>query len=91
MINKFFNWLLISSENPSQGALLMKGLTSLGVVQLLFSTVLPSLGVHVAWDLSSVGDSLYNITFALLTAISAGVALVGGVRKLWNTFALPHT
>lgn len=92
MLNKIFakshillNWLVISSSDPQAVAMTAKGLMSLGAVQAIFG-MLPFLGFHPTFDLNSLGDQIYAITYGTLTAVSGIMLVVGGLRKVWNYF-----
>lgn len=89
MINKILNWILLSSQSPSEAALTAKGLLSFGVVQVVFNNLLPLLGVHPSFDLNTLGDAIYSVVFSVLNLVSAAAALMGIVRKVWYTFFVP--
>ncbi len=85
MLNKFFNWLVKSSADPSQVALTVKGLVSLGVVQGIFA-LLPSIGLHPTFSLDTLGNAVYSLIDGVLSLVAAIVSLVGIVRKVILTF-----
>lgn len=80
----FWNWLVRSSADPQSVGMTVKGLTTLGAVQFLFS-VLGMFGIHPSFDLNSLGDALYTVTYGGLTLVAAIVAFLGALRKAWNT------
>lgn len=88
MIKTFLKWLFQSSENPSQIALTLKGVIVAAIPWIV--TVAGFFHVQVAsTDIASIGNSIVILVQASLTAIGAGIAIYGFVRKLINTFAIP--
>ena len=88
MFKKFITWLVSSSENPSQMALTVKGLIVMGIPWIVtiagfFHVMVPSA------DLATVGNSVVILVQATLTAIGAGIAIYGFIRKLINTYFIP--
>lgn len=76
--NKFWNWLVVSSEDPTKVAATVKG--ALGVlISLLAFTA------HGA-SFADVPDQVYTIVVDLFATISSAIALAGLVRKLINSF-----
>lgn len=72
--NKFWNWLVTSSSDPTQVALTVKGWVS---------TIIPvALIVIHNPNLSSLPDQIYSIIIAAFGVVSAAVTLYGLVRKL---------
>ena len=76
----FWNWLVVSSSNPSQVALTVKGVFSLAVVQGVFA-LLPSVGIHPSFSLSDVQGGAYSLAYTGLTAVAGVVTFYGVVRK----------
>ncbi len=88
ILNKFFDWLLKSSSDPSEVALTAKGLVGLGIVQGVFA-LLPSVGIHPSFDLNTLGDVIYSVVNAVLTAIAGIATLIGVIRKVYLTLQTP--
>tara|TARA_R110000868_G_scaffold175724_3_gene412912 strand:- start:1620 stop:1895 length:276 start_codon:yes stop_codon:yes gene_type:complete len=77
-MEKFFKWLVLSSDNPKEVALTIKGITMMFIPSLI--GFLGDLGLNIAQS-----DVVFYITLAT-SSIGAALTLVGLVRKLINTF-----
>jgi hypothetical protein len=77
-MNQFFKWLVLSSENPKEVALTIKG-----IVMMFVPALIGFLG-DMGLDLAQI-DVVFYITLAT-SCIGAALTLVGLVRKLINTF-----
>lgn len=80
----FWNWLVVSSSDPTQVALTVKGLTSLGITQAVFA-MLPLLGLHPSFDLNTLGDQLYTLVYGGLVAVSTVVTVYAAFMKVYRT------
>jgi len=76
--NKFWNWLIVSSEDPTKVAATVKG--AMGVL-----VVLLSLHFHGA-SFADLPDQVYTVVVDAFGVFSSIVALAGLVRKLINSF-----
>jgi hypothetical protein len=76
-MNKFFDWLIKSSANPTEVALTAKGLVS-AVVPLLLTFI------HNP-NFSSLPDSAYTLVVAFFTVYSALAVFFGLARKIYLT------
>lgn len=73
-MNKFWNWLVKSSADPTSVALTAKG---------LISTVIPVLMVFVHNpNLNNLPDEIYSLVIGLFGAYSAIAIVIGIVRKI---------
>jgi len=81
---KFWIWLVVSSGDPSQVALTVKGFFSLTVVQAIFN-ILPVFGIHPAFTLDVLGTDAYSAVFSILTVLSSLVTAYGAIIKVWKT------
>jgi hypothetical protein len=79
--SRFWNWLVVSSSDPSKVALTVKGLTGTAVGLLAFVVHGP--------DLSSVPADVYTVILDAFTLFSALLATIGAIRKVWNTIFPP--
>lgn len=87
-MEKFWNWLVTSSANPSEIALTVKG--GLGVVVTIVLAISPILHLHVGSDqLNAVVDLIVQIAVVGAGVISA-IATIGGLaRKIFLTLKSP--
>ncbi len=76
--NKFWTWLVVSSSNPEEVALTVKGWMSAIVPVLLFVIHNP--------NLNSLPDGVYAVVIALLAIVSAVVTAYGIIIKIIRTF-----
>ncbi len=77
-MNKFFKWIVLSSEDPKQVALTIRGIIVLSIPTII--GLLGDAGIHVM-----EGDVMQYV--AIVTALlGAFLAIVGLVRKLLNHF-----
>lgn len=80
---KFWVWLVVSSADPTQVATTVQGLFSMAIVQAIFTTVLPLIGVHPTFTLNVLGTDAYSFVYSALSIISALVTAYGAIRKIW--------
>lgn len=75
--SKLWNWLVVSSADPTQVALTVKGWVA---------TIIPAamLVIHNP-NLSDLPNDVYSFIMAALVVVSALVTLWGFVRKIVNT------
>jgi hypothetical protein len=76
--SKFWNWLVVSSEDPTKVAATVKG--AAGVLVTLLA-----LTIHGP-DFSSIPSDVYTFVIDAFGVFSAALALVGIGRKIYNTF-----
>jgi hypothetical protein len=89
--SKFWNWIVTSSQDPSQVALTVQGFFSLGVIESVFA-LLPTFGIHPSFTLNNLGDCVAGAVQATLTLVAAVTALYGAIRKVYLTInAKPST
>jgi hypothetical protein len=81
--NKFWNWLVVSSEDPTKVAATVKGAIGVLVTLLAF-------GAHGA-SFADVPDQVYTIVVDAFGVVSSAIALAGLGRKLINTVKPPST
>lgn len=78
MIQKFWNWLVLSSADPTQPALTVKGIVS---------TIVPILMVFVHNpNLNDLPDEVYSVIIALFGMYSAFAVAFGLFRKIYISF-----
>lgn len=77
-MNKFFKWLVLSSDNPKEVAMTIKGIVIMFIPSLI--GFLGDMGLQVAES-----DVVFYVTLAV-SSIGAALTVVGLVRKLINTF-----
>jgi hypothetical protein len=83
-LNTLARWIVVSSADPSQVALTIKG----GLVFLVPAAMALSglTHINVGQDqLNMLIDGLASVVQAVLTVVSAVMVFVGMVRKLWIT------
>lgn len=85
---KFWNWLVVSSSDPSSVALTVKGVFSLAVVQGIFA-LLPLVGIHPTFSLTDLSDGASNLVYTGLTTIAGAVSVYGLIRKGIMTLKAP--
>ena len=77
--NKFWNWLVVSSEDPTKVAATVKGAAGVLVSLLAFH-------FHGA-NFNDLPDEVYTVVVDVLAAFSSAVAALGLLRKIFNSFA----
>lgn len=94
MIKKIFanshaiwNWIVVSSADPTQVALTVKGLI-VGIPAIALQ-ILPLLGFHPGFDLNSLGDGAYSVVLTFFTLVGGGMAFFGAVRKFYLLLVTP--
>ena len=78
-MQKFITWLVVSSENPENISLTVKGILLMAVPITL--TLLSQFGVHFA------EDQALQFVSSSVTVLASVLSLVGLIRKLINTFS----
>ena len=78
MIQKFFNWIVLSSENPQQAGATIQGALLSVVVYIIAGANFLNFNV-------SEGD-VEGIIFLVSSLATALLTVFGLVRKLYNTF-----
>ena len=81
--SKFTNWLVQSSSDPEKVSMMVKGIL-VGIIPFLMQ-FLPLIGIKLSPDLVNIPDFVYGVVFYGLTAIGAVIAVMGFLRKIWNT------
>ncbi len=81
-ISSAWNWVVFSSADPAKLSLTVKGYGSLAIVNIIFSTVLPALGFHPAFDLNTFADGVSSVVFYGASAITFIAGTIGAFRKL---------
>jgi hypothetical protein len=76
----FFNWLVVSSVDPSSVALSIQGIFSMTIVQTLFG-LLPVIGIHPTFTLSMLSFGVTNAIYTVATIVTSLVTLYGLFRK----------
>lgn len=88
MFKKIVLWFVQSSENPSQMALTLKG-----IIITIIPWIITALGIfHVSvnsTDVANIGNSIITLVQATLTAVGAGIAVYGFIRKIINSGFIP--
>lgn len=77
-MNKFFKWLVLSSENPKEIALTIRGIIVVaipGIVELLNEA-----GVHI------LEGEIAHYVIMITALFGAVLTVIGLIRKLYNTF-----
>ena len=82
-MSRAIEWLINSSADPTKYSLAVKGVVAIAIPYLL--TFLPLIGVQLSPDFANLPDMLYGVVFYGLTIIGSISAIVGFVRKIWNT------
>ena len=80
--SKSWNWLVVSSEDPTKVAATVKGIAGAAVI---FFAYFFAYFLHSP-NLNDVPDQVYTITTSAFGIFSGAIALAGLVRKLINTF-----
>lgn len=86
--NGFWNWLVVSSADPTNVALTVKGVITAIIPYAM--TYLPYLGVHVSLNVATLSNAAYTTVFAFFAVSSAAMTLYGAVRKLVITIEGIH-
>jgi hypothetical protein len=77
---KFWNWLVVSSVDPSSVALSIQGIFSMTIVQTLFG-LLPVIGIHPTFTLSTLNLDVTNTIYSIATIVTSLVTLYALLRK----------
>lgn len=85
MFKNFINWLIVSSENPSQLALTVKGAIIFAIPTIVgfFGLFHLELG---GGDLTNLANSIGVIVESALTLVGAAIFVYGLARKILNGF-----
>lgn len=84
MFNTIVRWIVLSSENPTEASLTIKGFL-LGVLPVLMA-VAGIAHFNVGQDqLSAIFDTVAAIVQVALSIVAAVMTGWGLLRKLWNT------
>ena len=78
--SKFWNWLIVSSVDPSSVALSIQGIFSLSIVQTLFG-LLPVIGIHPTFTLAMLSSGVSSAIYTISTIVTSLVTLYGLFRK----------
>jgi hypothetical protein len=76
----FWNWLVVSSVDPSSVALSIQGIFSMTIVQTLFG-LLPMIGIHPAFTLAMLSSGVTSAIYTIATIVTSLVTLYGLLRK----------
>lgn len=77
---KFWNWLVVSSVDPSSVALSIQGILSMTIVQTLFG-LLPMIGIHPTFTLAGLSSGITSAIYTIATLVTSLVTLYGLFRK----------
>ncbi len=84
MLKKIWNWLVMSSANPNEMALTVKGF--LGTLASILLLVSPIVHLHINdAQTTAITDMIIQIVLALCAVISALSGIMGFVRKIYLT------
>lgn len=84
-MQKFWNWLVLSSADPSQAALTAKGMITFAIPVLMY--LVPIFHFHVTPDnLNTLPGTIYDLVFWVFTTAASLMTVLGIFRKLWLTF-----
>ena len=85
MLKKIWNWLVVSSANPTKTALTVKGFWT-GLIPLIL-VVSPLFGLKL--DANSIGsttDDIKSVVELSLGGVGALLTTVGLIRKIYISF-----
>lgn len=86
--HKFINWLVLSSANPTEASVTVKGL--LGGFATVLITISPLLHLNLGADaVNNTVDLLVQIFTTILGIVSALAFLAGLARKVYITWFYP--
>lgn len=87
---KLVAWVVMSSANPQQVSLTIKGLAVTAVPAILTFMGFVHIGTGIdVYSLTSLFTSLANVVAALLTAVGLIMAFYGAARKVYNEIVTP--
>lgn len=78
-MNKFFKWLVLSSENPKEVALTIRGIIILSLPTIV--ELLNEAGIH------ALDEKGVQIAVLVTSLFGALLVVIGMIRKLVNTFS----
>lgn len=78
--SRFWNWLVVSSVDPSSVALSIQGILSMTIVQTLFG-LLPVIGIHPTFTLAMLSSGVTSAIYTIATIVTSLVTLYGLFRK----------
>jgi hypothetical protein len=81
-MNKFLNWIVLSSADSTQAGLTVKGIL-LSILPVA-SVLLGLAHIHVG-DLTGVVDSIVSFVQAGLAVVSSIVVVIGLARKIYRS------
>jgi len=81
MINKFLTWLVVSSANPNEFSMTLKGLliTNIGVIMFI---------LHIC-NISLSMDQVTNLIGLVTGFCGSALLVVGLIRKIYLTIKKP--
>lgn len=80
-MKRFFQWLVISSVDPTKVSLTVKGFLTTAVSVIVM--VSPLFHLHIGSEqLTSIVDGIVDTIVVVLTALSSIVTLFGLIRKI---------
>lgn len=84
--NKFWRWLIISSENPQKVSSTIKGF-SLSIIPIIL-LLARYFGVEtlIGEDLTSLTDRIIIVVSAMFGVVSASISVVALLRKILISF-----
>ena len=83
-LDKVFNWLLVSSNDPQDVSLTVKGALLGAVPAIMYVAGVAHLGLGQDM-LTAVFDAAVTFVQTALAAVAAAVTLYGAARKVWLT------
>jgi hypothetical protein len=90
MIKKIINWVVVSSENPQNVSLTLRGIL-IGAIPVVISvvpTVAGLFGIHFTFtseNLSLIFNNIANLAGILLTIAGSCISGYGLMRKIVNS------
>ena len=84
MFNTIVRWIVLSSEDPTEASLTIKGFL-LGVLPVLMAVAGIAHFNVGQQQLSDIFDAIAQIVQVLLTIVATAMTAYGLLRKLWNT------
>lgn len=78
--SRFWNWLVVSSVDPSSVALTVQGIFSSTIVQTIFG-LLPYVGIHPTFTLAILSSGVVSAIYTIATIVTGVVTLYALFRK----------
>lgn len=89
-IEKVLNWLLMSSNNPEEVSLTVKGMLINAIPVIMFIAGLSH--INLGQDtLTAIFNNVSIFVQAVLLVVGTGATLYGALRKVWLTIVKPST